>query len=54
MNPIGKRVMTYDGHIGIVIKYFKPTGRNITVHIKQDDGQIWYCPDNNIIKIFNE
>lgn len=23
---IGKRVATYDGHIGVVIKHFKPTG----------------------------
>lgn len=35
----------------IVIKHFKPTGRNITVHIKQDDRQIWYCPENDIIDV---
>lgn len=34
-----------------VIKHFKPTGRDMTVHIKQDDGRIWYCPENNIIKV---
>ena len=46
---IGRRVVTYDGHIGVVIKHFKPTGRDMTVHIKQDDGRIWYCPENNIV-----
>lgn len=48
---IGKRVITFDGHVGIVIKHFKPTGRNITVHIKQNDGRIWYCPKNDIIDV---
>ena len=48
---IGKRVATFDGHIGVVIKHFKPTGRDMTVHIKQDDGRIWYCPENNIVEV---
>jgi len=48
---IGRRVATYDGHIGVVIKHFKPTGRDMTVHIKQDDGRIWYCPENNIVEV---
>ena len=51
---IGKRVATYDGHIGVVIKHFKPTGRDMTVHIKQDDGRIWYCPENNIVEVKEE
>lgn len=46
---LGKYVTTYDGHSGIVIKYFKPTGREMTVHIKQDDGRVWYCPATDII-----
>ncbi len=50
-NLIGKRVITFDGHSGIVIKHFKPTGRNMTVHIIQDDGRIWYCPEKDIIEI---
>lgn len=50
-NLIGKYVETYDGHKGIVIKHFKPTGRNMTVHIKETDGRVWYCPDNEIIFI---
>lgn len=50
-NLIGKRVITMDEHEGIIIKHFKPTGRDITVHIKQDDGRIWYCPEYNIVKI---
>ena len=49
MNLVGKYVETYDGHKGIVIKHFKPTGRSMTVHIKEEDGRIWYCPDNEII-----
>ena len=31
---IGKFVITIDGHSGVVIKQFKPTGRSITIHIK--------------------
>lgn len=30
---------------------FEPTGRDMTIHIKQDDGRIWYCPENNIIEV---
>ena len=45
--------MTYDGHIGIVIKHYKVTGSGMSVHIKQDDGRIWYCPEESIIKIEN-
>lgn len=48
---IGKYVETYDGHKGIVIKHFKPTGRSMTVHIKESNGRIWFCPDNNIIYV---
>ena len=51
LNLIGKYVETYDGHKGIVIKHFKPTGRSMTVHIKEKDGRVWYCPDNEIIFI---
>ena len=51
MNLIGKKVITIGGHIGIVIKYFKATGRGMMVHIKQDDGQIWYCPESDILEI---
>ncbi len=50
-NLVGKHVTTYDGHAGLVIKHFKPTGRDMTVHIKQNDGQIWYCPDSYIIDV---
>lgn len=53
-NLIGKKVTTYDGHKGIVIKHFKPTGREMTVHIKQNDGRIWYCPDSYIIEVEDE
>jgi hypothetical protein len=48
---IGKRVMTYDGHIGTVIKRFKPTGRNMSVHIKENDGRIWACPETDIVDL---
>lgn len=48
-NLLGKHVITFDGHEGIVIKQYKPTGQNQdSVHIKQDDGRIWYCPVDNI------
>lgn len=47
-NLIGKRVTTDDRHSGIVIKHYKVTGGGMSVHIKQDDGRIWYCPDSNI------
>ena len=48
---IGKYVETYDGHSGIVVKHFKPTGRSMTVHIKEADGRIYYCPESDIIKV---
>ena len=48
---IGKYVTTIDGHSGIVVKHFKPTGMDITVHIKQADGKIWYCPESCIVEI---
>lgn len=50
---VGNYVRTYDGHSGIVVKYFKPTGRSMTVHIKEPDGRIWFCPDSDIIEIKN-
>lgn len=53
-NLIGKRVITFDGHYGTVIKHFKPTGRDMTVHIKQDDGRVWYCPDTDIIEYLED
>lgn len=43
--------MTNDGHKGIVVKRFKPTGRDITVHIKEDNGRIWYCPESDVCDI---
>ncbi len=48
---IGKNVETYDGHKGIVIKHFKPTGRSMTVHIQEADGRIWFCPENEIVYV---
>lgn len=50
-NLIGKFVITVDSHSGYVIKQFKPTGRSITIHIKENVGRIWYCPINDIIKV---
>lgn len=48
-NLLGKRVITYDNHEGIVVKQYKPTGRSQeSVHIQQYDGRIWYCPVNDI------
>lgn len=49
-NLIGKRVTTLDGqHSGIVIKHFKPTGRSMTVHIREEDGRIYFCPEADIM-----
>ena len=48
---IGKFVITIDGHSGVVIKQFKPTGRSITINIKENDGRIWYCPISDVIKV---
>lgn len=50
-NYIGKRVQTTDGHSGTVIKQYKATGYGIQVHIKQDDGLVWYCPESDIIEV---
>lgn len=51
-NLVGKHVITYDYHEGIVINQYKPTGRKQeSVHIQQKDGRIWLCPIDNIIKI---
>lgn len=48
-NLLGKHVITYDGHEGIIINQYKPTGRNQeSVHIQQVDGRIWFCPVDNI------
>ena len=47
---IGKRVKTIDGHSGIVIKHYKVTGAGMSVHIKQNDGRVWYCPDTYIVE----
>ena len=48
-NLLGKHVITYDGHEGIIIDQYKPTGANQeSVHIQQRDGRIWYCPVDNI------
>lgn len=49
---LGKYVETIDHHKGIVIKQYKPTGRILdSVHIKQEDGQIWFCPVDTIIYV---
>lgn len=50
-NLLGKHVITYDNHEGIVINQYKPTGRSQeSVHIQQADGRIWFCPVDNIEK----
>ena len=48
-NLLGKHVITFDGHEGIIVNQYKPTGRNQeSVHIQQNDGRIWFCPIGNI------
>lgn len=48
---IGKYVTTIDGHSGMVINTYKATGCEIQVHIKEEDGRIWFCPENDIVYI---
>lgn len=52
---LGKYVETLDNHKGIVVKQYKPTGRNIdSIHIQQENGRIWYCPISDLIYIEEE
>lgn len=44
MFKIGERVSTINSHDGIIVKVFKATGRGMMVHIKEDDGRIYFCP----------
>lgn len=55
MDLLGKYVETLDNHKGIVVKQYKPTGRNIeSIHIQQENGRVWYCSINNLIYINKE
>ena len=48
---IGDRVVTWDGHRGVVIKKYFVTGiYEMYVHIQEDDGRIWYCPAGCILR----
>ena len=52
---LGKYVETLDNHKGIVVKQYKPTGRNIdSIHIQQENGRIWYCPISDLIYVKEE
>ena len=52
---LGKYVETLDNHKGIVVKQYKPTGRNMdSIHIQQENGRIWYCPISDLIYIEEE
>ena len=52
---LGKYVETIDNHKGIVIKQYKPTGRVLdSVHIKEENSRIWYCPVDNLIYVKEE
>ena len=49
-NLLGKIATTIDGHYGVIINQYKPTGRNEeSVHIQERDGRIWFCPISNVI-----
>lgn len=49
---LGKYVETLDNHKGIVVKQYKPTGKNIdSIHIQQENGRIWYCPISDLIYV---
>lgn len=43
---IGDYVHTTNGHSGSVTKIYKVTGAGISVHIRESDGRIYYCPIN--------
>lgn len=45
---IGDIVETVDGHKGTLTKIAKVTGRGLSVNIKENNGQIWYCPIEDI------
>lgn len=50
-NLLGKHVVTYDNHEGIIINQCKTTERNQeSVHIQQINGRIWFCPVGDIEK----
>lgn len=52
---LGKYVETLDNHKGIVVKQYKPTGKNIdSIHIQQENGRIWYCPISDLIYVKEE
>lgn len=51
INKIKQEISEMAKKYGIRFIIFKTTGRDITVHIKQDDGRIWYCPENNIVEV---
>lgn len=52
---LGKYVETLDNHKGIVVKQYKPTGRNTdSIHIQQEDGRTWYCPISDLIYVEEE
>ena len=52
---LGKYVETLDNHKGIVVKQYKPTGKNIdSIHIQQENGRIWYCPISDLIYVEEE
>ena len=50
-----KYVETLDNDKRIVVKQYKPTGRNIdSIHIQQENGRIWYCPISDLIYVKEE
>lgn len=47
---IGETVFTTNGHMGKVIKRYKPTASEITIQIQEKDGRIYYCPETMVVK----
>lgn len=47
---VGEFATTYDGHCGFIEKVYRPTGcREDSVHIREADGRIYYCPVSNLL-----
>ena len=50
-NLLGKHVVTYDNHEGIIIDQYKLAGRKQeNVYIQRIDGRIWHCTVEDIEK----
>lgn len=50
---LGDYVHTYNGHYGKVVKKYHVTGvSGLYVHIKENDGRIYYCHMSEIFEVY--